>query len=309
MITKDTPWQDQLIMLYLVVCQHYQRALWVQAQRFSNNNQPSFSDEELMTLYLFGTIKRHRSLRAIYDYTKDHLLEWFPELPTYGGFIQRINRLGRAFAQLADLLMQDIPEPQDLPKTAFVPPETPIALVDAFPIIMAQHGRSDTARVAPQVADKGHCATKRLYYHGVKMHLIAERQPGQLPRPRLVEISPASTHDLTALHGLWSRLGRGWLIGDKVYRDRVVGSHREKAQGLQVITPVQRKPGQVALTLFEQVYSARVSRLRQPIESFFNWLEHKTGIQRASTVRSLQGLQVHVFGKLAAAMFLLAFNP
>ncbi len=309
MIYKDTPWQDQLIMLYLVVCQHYQQSLWVQAQRFSNNNQPSFSDEELMTLYLFGTLKHHRSVRAIYDYTSDHLLEWFPELPSYGGFIQRINRLGSAFAQLADELMQRIPELQDLPETAFVPPETPIALVDAFPIIMAQHGRGDTARVAHEVADKGHCAAKRLYYHGVKVHLIAERQPGHLPRPRLVEISPASTHDLTALHGVWSRLGRGWLIGDKIYRDGVVGSHLEKEQGLELITPIQRKKGQAALTLFEQVYSARVSRLRQPIESFFNWLEQKTGIQRASQVRSLRGLQVHVFGKLAAAMFLLAFYP
>ena len=65
---KDTPWQDQLIALYLFVCQHYQTTLWAFAQRFSNNNQPSFTDEELMTIYLFGTLKRHHGLRAIYDY-------------------------------------------------------------------------------------------------------------------------------------------------------------------------------------------------------------------------------------------------
>lgn len=41
---------------------------------------------------------------------------------------------------------------------------------------------------------------------------------------------------------------------------------------------------------------------RQPIESFFNWVESKTGIQIASKVRSLNGLLVHVFGKLAAAL-------
>ena len=39
-----------------------------------------------------------------------------------------------------------------------------------------------------------------------------------------------------------------------------------------------------------------------------NWINEKTGIQRASKVRSYRGLLVHVFGRLAAAMLLLAFN-
>jgi hypothetical protein len=42
----------------------------------------------------------------------------------------------------------------------------------------------------------------------------------------------------------------------------------------------------------------------QPVESIFNWIEEKTGIEIASKVRSYQGLLVHVFGRLAAAMFL-----
>ena len=40
-----------------------------------------------------------------------------------------------------------------------------------------------------------------------------------------------------------------------------------------------------------------------------SWLEEKTGIEVASKVRSYKGLMVHVFGRLAAAMALLAFNP
>ncbi len=47
---------------------------------------------------------------------------------------------------------------------------------------------------------------------------------------------------------------------------------------------------------------------RQPIESLFNWINEKTGIQRASKVRSYQGLLVYAFGRLAAAMLLLS-NP
>lgn len=59
-------------------------------------------------------------------------------------------------------------------------------------------------------------------------------------------------------------------------------------------------------------FNTLVSRVRQPIESFFNraadrWLEEKTGIQCAAKVRSTQGLLKHVFGALAAALFTLAF--
>ncbi|MDD2278380.1 MAG: transposase, partial [Bacteroidales bacterium] len=57
------------------------------------------------------------------------------------------------------------------------------------------------------------------------------------------------------------------------------------------------------------LFSTAVSRVRQPIESFFNWLEEKAGIQRASKVRSTNGLLVHVFGRLAVAFMCLFFNP
>ena len=55
------------------------------------------------------------------------------------------------------------------------------------------------------------------------------------------------------------------------------------------------------------LYSAAVSQVRQPIESFFNWLIQKTDIQRASKVRSTKGLLVHLFGKIASAFINLIF--
>jgi hypothetical protein len=41
----------------------------------------------------------------------------------------------------------------------------------------------------------------------------------------------------------------------------------------------------------------------------FNWIQEKTGIECASKVRSFRGLLVHVFARLAAAMFLLNARP
>ncbi|OYT11562.1 MAG: transposase [Bacteroidetes bacterium 4572_112] len=46
----------------------------------------------------------------------------------------------------------------------------------------------------------------------------------------------------------------------------------------------------------DDLFSTAVSRVRQPIESLFNWLiEKKTDIQRVSKVGSTKGLLVHIF--------------
>lgn len=56
---------------------------------------------------------------------------------------------------------------------------------------------------------------------------------------------------------------------------------------------------------FNALLCAAGSKVRQPIESFFNGLEQKTAIQRAMRVRSTKRLLVHFFGKLA--MFFLFY--
>ena len=51
---------------------------------------------------------------------------------------------------------------------------------------------------------------------------------------------------------------------------------------------------------FENRFSKEVLTIRQPIESFFNWINEKTQMQNTSKVRSSNGLLVHIFGKLTA---------
>ena len=42
-------WQDQLITIYLDICKHYKKNLWVYCQRMSNYSNLEFSDEEVIT--------------------------------------------------------------------------------------------------------------------------------------------------------------------------------------------------------------------------------------------------------------------
>ena len=102
-------WQLQLVALYCTVSDNHS-TIESTTQRQSNNLRPKFSDEECITVYLWGIMKRRFELKAIYNYTKDHLSEWFPKLPSYQAFCYRLNRLASALQNLAGIWMDRYPQ-------------------------------------------------------------------------------------------------------------------------------------------------------------------------------------------------------
>lgn len=285
---------------YLFICNHYHRRLRAVAQRQSNNSEPDFTDEEVLAIYLFGLIKKQKTIRAIYDYTCDHLLDWFPLLPSYGGYVQRLNRLNGVFAPLTEEALAEVSR-SDVVEA--------MRIADSMPIMMAKEKRSSQAKVASEFASKGYCSSKNTFFYGVKLHVVGARRRDGMPLPQRIGLTPGSENDLTALRRVLPTVEGGELYGDKAYVDGPMKERLSQEQDLNVFTPVKKKKGQQErLSAADRLLSEAVSRVRQPIESLFNWIEEKTGIQRASKVRSYQGLMVHVFGRLAAAMLLLAFN-
>lgn len=175
-------------------------------------------------------------------------------------------------------------------------------LIDSFPVALAKQGHRFKAKVAPELADHGYCATKKLYYYGVRIHVVGRSRAGTLPSPEYIGVTGASEHDGKVFDYIRPILANNVLYGDKAYQ-RPDAGEVQRDQSLSVLTPVKKQKGQQTLEAHEQWLSTAVSRVRQPIESLFQWIEQQTGIESASKVRSYQGLMVHVFGKLAAAMF------
>jgi hypothetical protein len=68
----------------------------------------------------------------------------------------------------------------------------------------------------------------------------------------------------------------------------------------------KRKRGQKHLFADQKLLNTAISSLRQPIESYFNWLIELTKIQDASKVRATKAILTHVYGKIAAASVFLA---
>jgi len=288
--------EQQLIALYLRVCRAYDSQPDLKYQRLSNF-RPAFTDEELLTVYLFGHMQGLYQQRRIYDYVHGHWRAWFPCLPSYQAFNRRLNRLAPAF----ELVI----------RVALTGPVVSLAeqsdrLIDSLPVVLAKWPRSGAARVAAEVADQGYCSTKRSYYYGVKLHVIALRRIGMLPLPALLHVSRASQHDLTTLRELAPDLGRGYLFGDKAYADGET-KRALAGRGTHLVTPYKRRRNEPE-TAEPALWSRFASSVRQPLESLFGWLIQRTGIQNASQVRSAQGLFVHCYGKLAVACLLLTFN-
>ncbi|MDR2037273.1 MAG: transposase [Bacteroidales bacterium] len=79
-----------------------------------------------------------------------------------------------------------------------------------------------------------------------------------------------------------------------------------------MITPVKATKGQTEQEkqrnkAYNDLFSTDVSKVRQPIKSFFNWLNEKTNIQRAQKVRFTAGLLLHMMGKIAITFIYLIF--
>ena len=72
----------KLIAIYLYICDIYGSKLKSVCERFRNNNHPDFTDQEVMTIYLYGMhVEQRLKIKHIREFAKDYLLSWFPLLP------------------------------------------------------------------------------------------------------------------------------------------------------------------------------------------------------------------------------------
>jgi hypothetical protein len=289
----------KLIAPCCYLCECHGRHLRWQVQRFSNNTDPAFTDAEVLTVYLFAIMEEdRRQVKQIHRFAAKHLRSWFPTLPTYSAYVHRLNRLADCLPVLVEQLRADCPR-----RTV----REGVLLLDSMPIVTCSHKRA--GKVAPNLTGKGLCASKVLSCYGCKLHSPNDSAAGQTPLPLFVELTAGGEHDLTAIRPTLARLHNATLMADKICCDKPLNTHLGQNQNCSVLTPVKLVKGQCErLRQFDKaaddLFSTYVSRFRQPIESFFNWLQEKTGIQAASKVRSESGLLVHVFGKLAAALAL-----
>lgn len=287
----------KLIQLYCHVCDHYNQFLRWNVQRFSPNGFcGQITDQEIITIYLFCIAYEEKyKVKSMHQHIQRYWLSWFPHLPAYQTFNARLNRLAAAFPLLVEQLIQEVALPADA---------SAVLLGDSLPVITCSHKRA--GKVAPELTDKGYCATKRMHFYGVKVHAVAQKRNALLPIPCLMDITPASVHDLTALRPVLEQIRAPIIVLDKAYCDAGLEKVMQ-ANEAALLTPIKEKKG-LAIRLkkldkaYNDLFNTAVAKVRQPIESLFSWINELTDIQNASKIRSATGLMVHIFGRLAAAL-------
>ena len=165
--------------------------------------------------------------------------------------------------------------------------------------------------MATELTDKGFCATKKLHYYGVKVHVLGLKRHGTIPFPQYIEVTPASVHDLAALKNTLEQTVADACVLDKAYADTELSKQMLKSNNSILLTPLKDKKGWEAIfkqreQAFNDLFNTAVAIVRQPIESLFNWINELTQIQNASKVRSSNGLKLHLYGKLTAALLIMA---
>lgn len=303
MISKDKA--IRLIKIYTYICDMYEQSLKYHCQRYSNNSKPLFSDEEILTIYLFvGHEQKYQRLKDIHNFAKEYLLDWFPGLISYQTFVYRLNRMSSAVSELSKQLI-DSHRPEECDGKTMI--------VDSMPI-MTCTGRNRKGKVAKEIADKGYCSTKNQYYHGLKLHLVGMRRKGHIPYPYQLILSSASENDLTVFkRESVPYLRNTTIFADKIYGDSEFWARENEVKGNIILTPVKATKGQTKEErqrnkAADDLFSSAVSSVREPIEAFFSWLNESTNIQRAYKCRSTTGLLIHVMGKIAIAFISLIFN-
>lgn len=303
MISKDKALK--LIKIYMYVCKQYDENLKYYCQRYSNNSIPVFTDQEILTIYLFvGSEQRYTRLKEIHKFAKEYLLAWFPGLVSYQTFVYRLNRMAGAIEELLKHLIVSY-KPEDCDEDTLI--------VDSMPI-MTCCGRNRKGKVAREIADKGYCSTKNQYYHGLKLHFVGYRRKGHLPFPYQIVLSSASENDLAVFkRECVPGIAGKTIFADKIYRDNPYWNGEREYRNNVLLTPVKAVKGATEgekqrNKAADDLYSSAVSSIREPVEAFYSWLIDKTNIQRAQKCRSTAGLLVHVLGKIAIAFIFLIFN-
>jgi hypothetical protein len=274
------------------------------ASAVRHNSEPEnmkITDTELLAIYFYCRRYEDRhSKTQIHDFAQRYMLSWFPHLPNYSNFNARLNAMESAITALVPMMLQTVES-----QYAVGGFSEQITLVDSLPIMLCSGKRK--GKVASELSDKGYCATKDTYYYGVKLHVAARRVQGSIPLLEMAGLTPASQNDLAVLKPVLDQLAGKSVLADKAYADKPLNQKLMDLQDTFIYTPVKLVKGQSLWQrqfdrAADELWSTAVSRIRQPIESLFNWLNEKTGLQDASKVRATQGLIVHTFGALATAL-------
>ncbi len=112
------------------------------------------------------------------------------------------------------------------------------------------------------VADVGYCASKKQWFHGVRLHTVAQRR-ARTPAHAATDLAARRQHNVRRVKEQEIALPTTTLIGDSAYADAEFAAQLA-AQGSRWHPP-RKKPKGKQLSALEKYHNRCVSHLRQPV--------------------------------------------
>jgi hypothetical protein len=237
---------DQMLVLYVFIADflaaHPNLAHW----RGSNNEEPAFTDAEVITIGLLQGCFGVASLKQTYRLVQNNYRDAFPKLCSYAQWIARLHQLSFLMAHLR----WDAVRHHKMPGCLY--------LLDSKPIPICQpirHGRVRLMR--PEGAYFGKSSTG--WFFGFKLHLLVHHSG--LVLAALLTAGNCPDKDADVMHELVAWAAGGTVLTDLGYRDKDLIAALQDEYGVLLIHPAQAGEKR-----------ALISSLRERIETTFSSL-------------------------------------
>ena len=254
--------KEHLTILYVTVADFFDKHPTLAAWRESNNQQPAFTDAEVITIALMQSYFRTDTLKRTYLLVLANDPQAFPRCCSDKQWRARLNRLSTQVGALIGELAQAQAQ------------AAPFYLLDSEPLPMCQplrHGRVLLLREAGAYVGK----TKKGWSFGFKLHLLVTASG------LIVEavLTPGNWDDREVATALAQAVDVGSVcLGDRGYRRPVLQEELLEEDGVLLLTRADAGQDQQAL----------LCSVRERVETVFSqlWARFATRI----FARSWQGL-------------------
>lgn len=273
-----------LIMIYCFVDNTVKmivQSIAFSLRRPGKNHPPlkkhNLSSAELISLALFRFFTGHRNWKDFYRHVQTYHAKDFPQLPTYGNFIEAINKFSFFASTLLEAFMEVF---------RIITPDFALKFADSSRLRVCDIKRELSHKVCKGLAKKSKSTME--WFYGFKLHIICN----ELMQILNFTITPATTDDRRALEILWDDIF-GMIIADAGYVGKDIREAGLK-KGKFLFAAVRANMKKVMTETQHQLF-----KLREVVERVFSVLKLRMGLE-TSLPRSPLGHFAHYLWCLTA---------
>ena len=186
--------------------------------------QPKLSDEEVITMEIVGEFFGIDTDKGIWNYFKQHWIEWFPELGSRANFAKQAANLWQLKQHIQQQLLDALSATEDR-----------LFMADGFPIPLCKFKRARRCKLFKGQANYGYCASKAEHYYGFKGNVVINSWG------IITGITATAAH-YDERESLWEIVDNisGLLIADKGLMGEAYQQTLYKETGVNLQTPLRK---------------------------------------------------------------------